>query len=49
MAWAFTAYAYKFVIAVLMTPMVYVIHWLCEKYLGEEKAREMKASALLDS
>jgi hypothetical protein len=27
--------------------MVYVIHWLCEKYLGEEKAREMKATGLL--
>lgn len=46
MAWAFTAYAYKFLIAVLMTPLVYVIHWGCEKYLGKEKAAEMKRAAL---
>lgn len=46
MAWAFTAYAYKFVIAVLMTPMVYLIHWGCEKYLGKETAAEMKKAAL---
>lgn len=49
MAWAFTAYAYKFLIAVLMTPMVYVIHWFCERYLGHEKAAAMKASALADA
>lgn len=49
MAWAFTAYAYKFLIAILMTPVVYVIHWLCERYLGHEKAAEMKASALADA
>jgi len=46
MAWAFTAYAYKFVIAILMTPMIYVIHWACEKYLGKEVAAEMKKSAM---
>ena len=46
MAWAFTAYAYKFLIAVLMTPAVYLIHWFCEKYLGPEKAHEMKQAAL---
>jgi uncharacterized integral membrane protein (TIGR00697 family) len=49
MAWAFTAYAYKFLIALLMTPVVYLIHWLCEKYLGAEKAQEMKRTALLNS
>jgi uncharacterized PurR-regulated membrane protein YhhQ (DUF165 family) len=47
MAWAFTAYAYKFLIAVLMTPLVYVIHWACEKYLGKETAAEMKRAALI--
>lgn len=46
MAWAFTAYGYKFLVAVLMTPLVYVIHWACEKYLGKETAAEMKRAAL---
>ena len=46
MAWAFTAYAYKFLIAVLMTPMIYLIHWVCESYLGKEVAAEMKTSAM---
>lgn len=46
MAWALTAYAYKFCIAVLMTPLIYLIHWLVEKFLGQETAREMKQAAL---
>jgi uncharacterized integral membrane protein (TIGR00697 family) len=46
MAWALTAYAYKFVIAVLFTPAVYIIHWFAEKYLGEETAANMKLAAL---
>jgi queuosine precursor transporter len=45
-AWALTAYAYKFTIAVLFTPVVYVIHWVAERYLGTELARKMKADAL---
>jgi queuosine precursor transporter len=46
MAWAFTAYAYKFLIAVLCTPIVYLIHWVAEKYLGEKTAADMKLAAL---
>lgn len=45
-AWALTAYAYKFVIAVLFTPVVYMIHWLAEKYLGAQLAAEMKKTAM---
>ena len=45
-AWALTAYAYKFIIAILFTPVVYLIHWLAEKYLGRELASEMKKSAM---
>jgi queuosine precursor transporter len=45
-AWALTAYTYKFVIAILFTPVVYLIHWLAERYLGKQLASEMKASAL---
>jgi len=46
MAWAFTAYAYKFIIAILFTPLVYLIHWLAERYLGKATAYEMKRQAL---
>ncbi len=46
MAWAFTAYAYKFCVAILMTPVIYLVHWLCERYLGKELAAEMKVSAM---
>ena len=45
-AWALTSYTYKFVIAVLFTPAVYIIHWAAEKYLGKELATEMKKSAM---
>jgi queuosine precursor transporter len=45
-AWAITAYSYKFVIAVLFTPFVYLIHWFAEKYLGKELAHQMKQSAM---
>lgn len=45
-AWAITAYTYKFVIAILFTPVVYLIHWMAEKYLGKELASQMKQSAM---
>jgi len=45
-AWALTAYAYKFVIAILFTPVVYFIHWLAERYLGKQLATEMKQQAM---
>ena len=45
-AWALTAYAYKFCIAILFTPVVYLIHWVAERYLGKETAQQMKTSAL---
>ena len=48
LAWAFTAYLYKFVIAVLMTPLIYIIHFLIEKYLGKQLAADMKVAALQD-
>jgi hypothetical protein len=46
MAWAFTAYAYKFTIALLMTPVIYLIHWLAERFLGSKLASDMKRTAL---
>lgn len=46
LSWAFTAYGYKFLVAILMTPLVYLVHYLCEAYLGQETARNMKIAAL---
>ena len=34
-------YAYKFVIAVVITPVIYGVHWVMDRYLGHETAVEM--------
>jgi uncharacterized integral membrane protein (TIGR00697 family) len=39
-------YIYKFVVAIAMTPFIYAGHYLIEKYLGQEKASEMKKAAM---
>ncbi len=39
-------YIYKFVIAIAMTPVIYAVHYLIEKYLGHEKAEEMRNAAM---
>ncbi len=41
-------YIYKFVVAVLMIPILYGIHFLIEKYLGKTQAKEMKDAAMQD-
>ena len=41
-------YLYKFTIAILMTPVIYVVHYWIESYLGPEKAAEMKKAAMAD-
>ena len=38
-------YIYKGVMAVVLTPVIYVVHALIERYLGEDLAAEMKAAA----
>jgi queuosine precursor transporter len=38
-------YLYKFTIAVLMTPVIYGVHNLIERYLGKELAHELKKRA----
>lgn len=43
---AVTGYIYKFSVAILCTPVIYLIHNLIEDYLGKNKAREMKRAAL---
>ncbi|MEX0822603.1 MAG: queuosine precursor transporter [Rhodothermales bacterium] len=34
-------YGYKFVIAVVITPVIYLAHWMMDLYLGSETAEEM--------
>jgi hypothetical protein len=41
-------YLYKSGVAIILTPIIYVIHDRIEKYLGHETAKEMKDAALSD-
>ncbi len=41
----FTNYTLKLMIAVALTPLIYLFHWLVEKYLGEEKAHLLEHAA----
>lgn len=45
-AMVLTAYCYKFLVALLATPLVYLVHAGVERYLGKEKAAAMRAAAL---
>ena len=38
-------YAYKFMMAVILTPMIYLAHYFIEGYLGHQVAHEMKLKA----
>jgi uncharacterized integral membrane protein (TIGR00697 family) len=40
-----TNYIFKLMIAVALTPVVYLFHWLVEKYLGDEKAHLLEHAA----
>jgi queuosine precursor transporter len=39
-------YIYKFAVAILLTPVIYGMHAVIEKYLGHDKAAEMKKAAM---
>lgn len=39
-------YIYKFLMAVILTPVIYIVHGWIEKYLGRELAEEMKRGAM---
>ncbi len=39
-------YIYKFVVAIILTPVIYLIHGWIEKYLGHQAASEMKEAAM---
>lgn len=41
-------YIYKFIIAILLTPVIYLVHGWIEKYLGHEEAAAMKKAAMND-
>ncbi len=38
-------YIYKFAVAILLTPLIYLAHYLIDQYLGEELAENMKMEA----
>ena len=40
-------YIYKFVVAVILTPVIYLAHALIDKYLGADLADKMKKEAML--
>lgn len=39
-------YTYKFVVAILLTPIIYFVHFLIDNYLGEELSNKLKREAL---
>ena len=39
-------YIYKFVVAILLTPVIYLVHGWIERYLGKENAQQMKDAAM---
>ena len=49
LAIAMVGYTYKFVVALLSTPLIYGVHALIENYLGANLAKEMKETALADA
>ena len=38
-------YIYKFVVAIVLTPLLYLAHGIIDKYLGKEKALELSEEA----
>jgi uncharacterized integral membrane protein (TIGR00697 family) len=40
-------YSYKFLVAVFLTPIIYLSHHFIDKYLGAEQAAEMKRRAAM--
>ena len=40
-------YIYKFIVAVLLTPVIYLAHYLIDRFLGESLAKQLKENATL--
>lgn len=47
-ALALTAYAYKFLVAIVSTPLIYLAHGVIERWLGKDLAQQMRQQALAD-
>ena len=41
-------YIYKFTVAIVLTPVIYLAHYWIDKFLGDELAAEMKKAAMKD-
>lgn len=48
LAIALVGYSYKFLISILITPIIYLVHHWIDRYLGEPLATQMKKAALSD-
>lgn len=46
LAIAMVNYTYKFFMAIVLTPLIYLIERIAERYLGHETAHKMKAAAM---
>lgn len=44
----FNQYIYKFIMAIVMTPLIYLAHFLIDRYLGEEESEQMIEEAASD-
>ena len=38
-------YCYKFVVAILLTPVIYLVHWVIDRYLGMELSEKIREQA----
>jgi queuosine precursor transporter len=41
-------YTYKFIVAICMTPILYLVHAVVDRFLGKEKSEEMRSAAMND-
>ena len=41
-------YSYKFLMAILLTPLIYLAHYVIDNYLGKDLADELKENASID-
>ncbi|MEZ4948886.1 MAG: queuosine precursor transporter [Saprospiraceae bacterium] len=39
-------YIYKFIMAIALTPLIYLAHWLIDRYLGKELSAKMRNEAM---
>ncbi|WP_323757177.1 queuosine precursor transporter [Roseivirga sp.] len=44
-----TNYIYKFLIAILLTPLLYIAHYFIDRYLGKDVSEQLQAEASMES